>query len=494
MADKWPAATGNWSNAANWNGGTLPQPGDDVYADGKTVTIDQDINVASIRTTQRSGGIVGGVFLLSSSVNITATTITVGGTVDPCMSTQANGLTINITGNIVGGGASTRPVLIMQSISTLNINGNISGNSGIGLQAGAGVTNITGNVTAGTSSNAHGINILVGTGAVVVVTGTVTGGTANGILVTSASASIPSILKVIGTPTGDNAIRVAGFGASAEIISTNNIIGTGSIGVVSAGVSGVSGSGRIKITAPKIVGGNSSTQYAVRVLSASLVLIGNCEASASPALYIENRGIAKIIGNVIGKAANAIEVLANSYGFTVIGDITGGTTGVGVLCQTGVGAICSVVGTVTGGTGASGFGISNTSTADINILGTTVDSTATAISNSSTGVVTITPITEEITMACVELLNVTEDDVSSVQEITGTFDFQANSPEGGTYYLYRALGASVDSEKRDDFQLYKQFNGPANLPIDNTGTNRFKVQLQGTKGVADKVVTVNIQD
>ena len=48
------AASGNWSTAANWKGGTLgdgnlPQSGDDVYANGKTVTIDQDITVASLK-------------------------------------------------------------------------------------------------------------------------------------------------------------------------------------------------------------------------------------------------------------------------------------------------------------------------------------------------------------------------------------------------------------------------------------------------------------
>ena len=50
MALKYPSATGVWSNAANWNGGTLPIAGDDVRANGFTVTIDVDINVLQIST------------------------------------------------------------------------------------------------------------------------------------------------------------------------------------------------------------------------------------------------------------------------------------------------------------------------------------------------------------------------------------------------------------------------------------------------------------
>jgi hypothetical protein len=48
MALRYAVATGNWSNTATWNGGTLPGVGDDVHANGFTVTIDQDINVNSI--------------------------------------------------------------------------------------------------------------------------------------------------------------------------------------------------------------------------------------------------------------------------------------------------------------------------------------------------------------------------------------------------------------------------------------------------------------
>ncbi|MCR9295577.1 MAG: hypothetical protein NXI32_22905 [bacterium] len=54
MATRWAVASGNWSNPAIWNGGTLPQPGDSVHANTFTVTIDQNIDVALL--SNENGG------------------------------------------------------------------------------------------------------------------------------------------------------------------------------------------------------------------------------------------------------------------------------------------------------------------------------------------------------------------------------------------------------------------------------------------------------
>ena len=60
MAVVYPLANGNWSTVANWYSGgvaygSLPLAGDDVYADGKTVTIDQDITVNLLTTAGSIG-------------------------------------------------------------------------------------------------------------------------------------------------------------------------------------------------------------------------------------------------------------------------------------------------------------------------------------------------------------------------------------------------------------------------------------------------------
>jgi hypothetical protein len=57
MANITGAQNGNWSSVYTWQGGVVPGTGDDVYSGGFTITIDQDIEVNSLRT-----GFDGGVF------------------------------------------------------------------------------------------------------------------------------------------------------------------------------------------------------------------------------------------------------------------------------------------------------------------------------------------------------------------------------------------------------------------------------------------------
>ena len=135
MAVKWPLANGNWSSAANWNGGTLPQAGDDVYADNRTITIDvATITVSSIRTDLRTGGTFGGRFNLGSGIpvfNITANIFT--GTVDSIRTINIGvACTLNLIGNVFGasGGLSSRALSIESSNVVLNITGNMSPGTG----------------------------------------------------------------------------------------------------------------------------------------------------------------------------------------------------------------------------------------------------------------------------------------------------------------------------------------------------------------------------
>ena len=49
---RYAVNNGNWSAVGTWDGGaSLPTVGDDVYANGYTVTVNQDITVAKISTT-----------------------------------------------------------------------------------------------------------------------------------------------------------------------------------------------------------------------------------------------------------------------------------------------------------------------------------------------------------------------------------------------------------------------------------------------------------
>jgi hypothetical protein len=255
MADKWyTAASGNWSTAANWNGGTLPTASDDVFADGKAVVIDQNVDVLSIRTTQRSGGTVGGTFtintggytinctssgILSGTVSggllITATTGTTtlnsnitGGTVGSTQACVLSGATtLVINGNLLAGTAISTHGLSVSSTSTINITGNVTGGSSSGngvLITAAATLNVTGNLTGGTGSGAAINNTTVA--ATINITGNVTSQVSAGIL-----SAIASVVTVKGIITSSNTIAAislsstsSSFTFSGQAINNNNVM------------------------------------------------------------------------------------------------------------------------------------------------------------------------------------------------------------------------------------------------------------------------------
>lgn len=179
MADKYPLANGNWSDAANWNDGTKPVAGDNVYADGKTVTVDEDATVASVRTTQRSGGTAGGGFTLAAGITLTADVI--AGTT-PCMTRNAAGADSYVVGNVTGGSSSYSYGVYNVSTGTVSITGDVSAGStstSLGIyNSSTGTISITGDVSGGSASNSYGVNN-ASTGTIS-ITGNVSAGTSGG--------------------------------------------------------------------------------------------------------------------------------------------------------------------------------------------------------------------------------------------------------------------------------------------------------------------------
>jgi hypothetical protein len=267
MADRWPLANGNWSNAANWNGGTLPAAGDDVFADGKTVTIDQDVTVLSVRTTQRSGGTAGGSFVHNQGYTLTADVyLQVNNSVNNFSNNSqiigniygVNGSGINnginctgsakITGNIVGFYNGTSTFIVTKGgiglIGTLEIIGNIDvtqGNTQVGVShSSSGINStviITGNVTAGNANANTAVRVANTSGASITeITGNITGsggsGNAYGLEVTSAFATVTVYGNSIG---GSAAVGTLVSGASTVTIekATAGSLSTASIAGVS---------------------------------------------------------------------------------------------------------------------------------------------------------------------------------------------------------------------------------------------------------------------
>jgi hypothetical protein len=133
MADYLPRADSLWSTTT-WItafsnltafAGMPPMSADDVYADGKTITVDTDINVATLRTTTapRTGGSAGGGFRATHNTVIRANILAGSTTVVTFPSASPNFSTIygNVTGSSTT--ASVYPIN-NASTGTLNITGN----------------------------------------------------------------------------------------------------------------------------------------------------------------------------------------------------------------------------------------------------------------------------------------------------------------------------------------------------------------------------------
>lgn len=185
MATRWAVATGNWSAVSTWDGGTtLPTSADDVYSNGFTVTIDQNVTVLSLQNGATTGVVAGGSFATSGTRTISANgTGFISAAVALLAPTASSTLTLN--GNATSTGAGI--CLNLGQLGTYTITGNLICNgAGAALQTGsANTVNITGNVT----SNSSGNGISSGGSGTITVTGNVTN-TASGAAISSSNGNI----------------------------------------------------------------------------------------------------------------------------------------------------------------------------------------------------------------------------------------------------------------------------------------------------------------
>lgn len=234
MAERYAIGTGSWSDPTKWDGGVaLPTAGDDVHANNFTITIDQDVTVASLRTTAGTTAVQGGGFTLSTVHNITANilagssaclsitattgTATITGTVNgSAASGQAGinisgaGCTVNVIGAVTGGGTTNAYGISILVASTLNITGNVTAGSaancrGVNMPSGASVVTITGNVTGGGNFSAVGVHVAAGT---LTVVGDITAATGNGVASSVNTNAVIHDGDLICSSTGVHAVFV----------------------------------------------------------------------------------------------------------------------------------------------------------------------------------------------------------------------------------------------------------------------------------------------
>ena len=274
MANRYAIASGNWSNTATWDGGTLPTSADDVYTNTFTVNCDVNFTVISLRNTAATLITAGGVFNFNTAgviANVTnniimnvasGTYISVSATSGTVTINVPNGIPTNVitasstmfshNGNCnltiscirlqmqtTNSFNSACYLLNKTSTGILTINGDLIGgatnatNSGIFFASNS--TNIiNGNVTGGTNSGngCAGVNVTAGD---LTVTGSVSGGgSGTGGLGINWSSS--GVLTITGTLTGGIQSAVSVSSGTANIIGS--ITGGISNGVVGLAMNG----------------------------------------------------------------------------------------------------------------------------------------------------------------------------------------------------------------------------------------------------------------
>ena len=140
MPARKATASGKWSQSI-WD--VTPSVGDDVFANGFTVEIDQNVNVGSLRTSV-SGvyAVAGGGFTLFQPLSVIASSggFLAGSTT--CLTSFVSAGTAFLSGNVYNTGAATGTNGVLHnSVGTLTI-----------------VGSVTGARAAGSAASAHGIN------------------------------------------------------------------------------------------------------------------------------------------------------------------------------------------------------------------------------------------------------------------------------------------------------------------------------------------------
>lgn len=378
MATRYAVANGNWSATATWDGGTtVPGAADDVYANNRIVTINQNVTVLSLRTTSGSGITAGGRFDIpsGSSFNVTATNGFISGS-SIVLQVLGSGTRV-ITGNATGSSTtSTIACIAIQGsastgIATVTYNGNLTGGAQSNSQAlyiWGGYVTVNGSVTGGTASTgAGGINIFNSENLITQLTvnnGPITGGSSGG--------GSTSAIGVSYSPTGSalansfinlNCPIYGGFFSTSNYghahSSTIPLTITGNVyGAASSSSNGVYLNGVTATTITGSVNGGMGTAV-YQNAGGTLTVNGNVTAGVNGAAGIthaNNSATTNVNGNVTGGAWNnswGIYVAANGT-VNIAGNVYGGSNGsepYGIYSLAG--ATITVTGNVYGGTGGS---------------------------------------------------------------------------------------------------------------------------------------------
>jgi len=238
MALRYAVATGNWSNTATWDGGTLPTAADDVFSNNFTVTIDSTFTVLSIRSTLNASAPViaaGGQFRYANGGNLTCTgaqAIFVGSTTPTLEMTLASPNTAIFSGSVLTLTNTANYIAIRNSGSgTLTCNGNYNIDSSAAgriliAHTSTGTTNIISSTISSTvtSGGAGAVLNMTGNG-IVNITGNISGSATSNTVGSSPILSNIGTLNITGSTTGASSAAVFLSGA-VNYFQTGNVNGS----------------------------------------------------------------------------------------------------------------------------------------------------------------------------------------------------------------------------------------------------------------------------
>lgn len=403
------SASGLWSAATPWPNGNKPTTLDDVYSNGFTVYIDQNVTVNSINS---NGGTFRNAGNFTLNANVSAGTST-------CLTLTGNGTnTFVVSGtNII---ASKSTVNIYAIYSTVNaftktlalttignvVGGAVNSNDAIRIEGGN-YTHI-GSSIGGTNNNCAGINFSNSNNypAIIFLSGgpfsAGSGNTSSG-FTTQTNLAGPSLnsssITIIGTCSGGpgsggggttagiystsnmpinvtgNVYGGIGFGFAATGAATHNIVGT----VYSGPAGGVGNVG--------VLNGGSTTTINIT----GDVYSVNTSNNPTYGVQISQTGTVNIVGNIFGSPATntgAAVYSNNNNRITITGNVSAGNTSNAYGVHLNNVSYFTLFGNVTGGAGSGAFGVYNNNTGYAVISGIAQGGTvADGVRNNSTGTV-----------------------------------------------------------------------------------------------------------
>ena len=283
----WSArATNNWTLTQNGTDYQTPASGDTLDANGKTITLDENLTAAVLTSSVAAGNFTSAVDGLVVTAQIGAANNSHASVILTLTATLPK--TQTVMGSSYGGTGSSIHGISLTGNGNFNITGNQIGGltTGFGLSiTGGGTVVVTGSQSSASTSSGAGISV----------------------------ATLPANLTVNGNQVGGAATGpgIVWTTVAGNLAITGNQ--TGGTASTAPGIS-VAGAPTVEITGDQ-TGGTLSVNYAVSITGAAAVTItGTSTASATGiAVNITNAGavvrIKKVVGNGYGPGSAGISLV-----------------------------------------------------------------------------------------------------------------------------------------------------------------------------------------